>query len=141
MGKKKSMPSASAALLNDSGLYHGGLEDRSFVMGSVPEEALALPSVVRGGIKFPKSKSTTGNKIDPEGVNHPSHYNVDPSGVECIDIVRHRNFNIGNAIKYLWRNGLKDNADGRAKQINDLEKAIWYTQDEIKRLKSLDLKE
>lgn len=68
-------------------------------------------------------------KEDP--VNHPKHYTVDPSGIECIQITRHRNFNIGNAIKYLWRAGLKEsNSD-----IQDLEKAIWYITDEIKRLK------
>lgn len=63
-------------------------------------------------------------------VNHPQHYVSDPSGVECIDIVRHRNYNIGNAIKYLWRAGLK-NED---KHIEDLKKAIFYINDEIKRL-------
>ena len=63
-------------------------------------------------------------------VNHPPHYISDPSGVECIDITRHRNFNIGNAIKYLWRAGLK-NED---KNIEDLKKAIFYINDEIKRL-------
>jgi hypothetical protein len=41
-------------------------------------------------------------------VNHPEHYTSDPSGIECIEITRHRSFNIGNAIKYLWRAGLKD---------------------------------
>lgn len=71
-------------------------------------------------------------------VNHPPHYTSDPSGVECITITRHRNFNIGNAFKYLWRNGLKDSPIGaRAKQIQDLEKSIFYIQDEIKRLKAL----
>lgn len=65
-------------------------------------------------------------------VNHPSHYISDPSGVECIQITRHRNFNIGNAIKYLWRAGLKDgNSD-----IQDLQKAVWYIQDEIERLQT-----
>ena len=39
-------------------------------------------------------------------VNHPAHYNTHPSGVECIEITEHFNFNIGNAIKYLWRAGL-----------------------------------
>ena len=39
-------------------------------------------------------------------VNHPKHYNSHPSGVECIDIVRHYDFNIGNVIKYVWRAGL-----------------------------------
>lgn len=63
-------------------------------------------------------------------VNHPTHYTSDPSGIECITITRHRNFNIGNAIKYLWRAGLKDgNSD-----IQDLQKAIWYINDEINRL-------
>lgn len=63
-------------------------------------------------------------------VNHPKHYTSDPSGVECIQITRHRNFNVGNALKYLWRNGLKDGNSS----IQDLEKAIWYLKDEIKRL-------
>jgi hypothetical protein len=64
-----------------------------------------------------------------DAVNHPKHYTSDPSGVECIQITRHRNFNIGNAIKYLWRAGLKEDA-----KIQDLRKAIWYIEDEIKRL-------
>ena len=69
-----------------------------------------------------------GQKHDP--VNHPKHYTSDPSGVECIEITRHRNFNIGNALKYLWRAGLKDgNSDKKKKK-----KAVWYIQDEIKRL-------
>ena len=63
-------------------------------------------------------------------VNHPSHYTSDPSGVECITITRHRNFNVGNAFKYLWRAGLKDDA----KQVEDLRKAIFYINDEIERL-------
>ena len=63
-------------------------------------------------------------------VNHPPHYTSDPSGVECIQVTRHRNFNIGNAIKYLWRAGLKDDT----KTIQDLEKAIFYINDEIARL-------
>jgi hypothetical protein len=63
-------------------------------------------------------------------VNHPAHYTTDPSGVEAIEITRHRNFNIGNAFKYLWRAGLK-NEDTH---IEDLKKAIFYIQDEINRL-------
>ena len=56
-------------------------------------------------------------------VNHPKHYTSDPSGVECIDITRHRNFNIGNAIKYLWRAGLKEDSNKsiRTKQVEDLQ--------------------
>ena len=65
-----------------------------------------------------------------EAVNHPEHYNKHPSGIECIDIVRHHNFNIGSAIKYLWRCGLKENNP----EIQELKKAVWYIQDEIKNL-------
>ena len=76
-----------------------------------------------------------------DSVNHPDHYNRDPSGVECIEIVRHRNFNIGNAIKYLWRQGLKPGRNGNnlGKQIEDLEKARFYIDDEIERLSREDL--
>ena len=71
-----------------------------------------------------------------DNVNHPKHYTSDPSGIECIDITRHRNFNVGNAIKYLWRAGLKIDSDKSSinKQIEDLEKAVWYIVDEIHRL-------
>lgn len=63
-------------------------------------------------------------------VNHPSHYTSHPSGVECIQIIRHMTFNVGAAMKYLWRNGLKDGNP----QVQDLEKAIWHIKDEIRRL-------
>lgn len=71
-------------------------------------------------------------------VNHPNHYTTDPSGIECIEVVRHRNFNIGNAIKYLWRAGLKkeEGLEDKQKHIEDLKKAIFYLQDEIFRLEN-----
>ena len=58
-------------------------------------------------------------------VNHPKHYNSHPSGIECITVVEHMSFNIGNAIKYLWREGLKGDS------VEDLKKAIWYINREI----------
>ena len=61
---------------------------------------------------------------------NPSHYTTDPSGIECIEITRHRNFNVGNAIKYLWRAGLKDDS----RHVEDLKKAIFYIEEEIDRL-------
>ena len=66
-------------------------------------------------------------------VNHPKHYNSHPSGIECITIVRHHDFDIGNAIKYLWRLGLKDETgkDAIDKEIEDCRKAIWYIEDYI----------
>ena len=71
-----------------------------------------------------------------DSVNHPDHYTSDPSGVECIQITRHRNFNVGNAFKYLWRAGLKQDPgkDALEKQVEDLRKAIFYINDEITRL-------
>ena len=88
-------------------------------------------------------------------VNHPKHYNTNlpyiniqehtitqsPNGnqrttVECIDVVREMPFWKGNAIKYLWRAGLKKSASllDREKEIEDLRKAIWYIEDRIKQL-------
>ena len=55
--------------------------------------------------------------MSQDNINHPQHYTSHPSGVECIDIIEHYPFNIGNAIKYLWRAGRKGDA------IEDLEKA------------------
>jgi hypothetical protein len=63
-----------------------------------------------------------------DNVNHPKHYNSHPSGVECIDVVEHMPFNVGNAIKYLWR---ADHKNG----IEDLQKAAWYVNREIARQK------
>lgn len=65
-----------------------------------------------------------------DAVNHPPHYNQHPSGVECIQIAEHYGFCIGNAIKYLWRAGLKGD------DIEDLEKARWYLDREIQRRKA-----
>ena len=65
----------------------------------------------------------------PDPVNHPPHYTAHPSGVECIEITEHYNFNVGNAIKYLWRAGLKTED-----ATQDLRKAAWYINREIQRL-------
>ena len=75
-----------------------------------------------------------------DSVNHPAHYNSHPSGIECIEIARHHNFNIGNTIKYLWRAGLKseEGMEDTDKQVEDLNKAIWYIKDEIKRITEFD---
>lgn len=71
-----------------------------------------------------------------DSVNHPSHYTSHPSGIGCIEITRHYCFSIGNAIKYLWRAGLKKEMglEDKEKEIEDLRKAIWYINDRIKQL-------
>lgn len=73
-----------------------------------------------------------------DSVNHPEHYTSHHSGIECIEITRHYCFSIGNAIKYLWRAGLKKDAslDDKQKEIEDLKKAIWYINDRIKQLEN-----
>jgi hypothetical protein len=68
---------------------------------------------------------------------NPDYYKNHPSGVECIDITRHYCFSVGNAIKYLWRAGLKteEGLQDREKEIEDLRKAMWYINDRIEQLK------
>ncbi|MFK4824825.1 DUF3310 domain-containing protein [Paenochrobactrum sp. BZR 588] len=58
-------------------------------------------------------------------VNNPKHYNSHPSGVECITITEHMGFNLGNAMKYIWRADLKNDA------MEDLKKAHWYIEREL----------
>ena len=85
--------------------------------------------------------STTGKQIDAGGVNHPAHYNTDISGVECIEIVRHMDFNLGNAFKYMFRAGRKTiTGETVLEEIKDLQKAIWYLKDERNNVKALDIR-
>lgn len=65
-------------------------------------------------------------------VAHPKHYNAHPSGVECIDIVQHHSFNVGSAIKYLWRAGLKSSEP----VLRDLQKARQYIEFEIQKVQT-----
>ena len=60
-------------------------------------------------------------------VNKPPHYTAHPSGIECIEVTEHMSFNVGNAVKYLWRCDLK------GKPLEDLKKARYYVDREIKR--------
>lgn len=67
-----------------------------------------------------------------DAVDHPSHYNT--GGIEVIDAIEAwglgEGFNRGNAIKYIARAGKKDPET----EIEDLRKARWYINEEIKRL-------
>jgi hypothetical protein len=75
----------------------------------------------------------TIQQIAEDLVNHPPHYTAHPSGVECIQITETMNFCLGNAIKYIWRADLKHDA------IEDLKKAVWYVNREIKRREALQV--
>ena len=70
-------------------------------------------------------QQNTLEKVDL--VNNPPHYQH-PSGIECIEITEHLNFNRGNAIKYAWR------ANDKGCTREDLQKCEWYINREIKRL-------
>lgn len=64
---------------------------------------------------------------EPDAIN-PKHYTEHPSGIDCISITEHMNFCLGNAVKYIWRAGLK------GETLEDLRKAQWYITREINRL-------
>lgn len=95
-------------------------EDMKFVMDKLSE----LKEETK-----PSKEETKPSKEDV--VNHPKHYTSHPSGIETIEITRWMNFNLGNSIKYILRSGKKSEDTA----IQDLEKAVWYITDEIKRLK------
>jgi hypothetical protein len=65
-------------------------------------------------------------------VDHPSHYRAS-TGFETIDVIDAwgLGFSLGNAVKYISRTGFKD----PSKAIEDLEKARWYLDHEISRLR------
>ena len=83
---------------------------------------------------------TNDDKTYDDKVNHPSHYTwlKDLCGIEVIDITRHMDFNLGNSIKYILRSGHKkeEGYTDKQKTIEDLKKAIWYINDEIKMLEN-----
>ena len=60
-------------------------------------------------------------------VNHPRHYNAHPSGIEAIDACELLGFNLGNALKYVFR------ADHKSARTQDIEKAAWYLRREAAR--------
>jgi len=76
-------------------------------------------------------------KTNVDMVNNPPHYTAHPSGVECIQVVEHMCFNLGNAVKYIWHS----DQDLKLDDIEDLEKSIYYIKREIKRRKTLKEKE
>lgn len=76
----------------------------------------------------------TNNQITKDHVNHPSHYT--DGKIEVIDFIEDKklNYHRGNAIKYISRAGKKN----KNKEIEDLQKAVWYLNREIDRLKKAE---
>lgn len=73
--------------------------------------------------------NTTPKSKSHDSVNHPSHYTQYP--VEVIELTRHMSFDRGNAVKYIARAGFKG---GPEKELEDLKKARWYIDDDIKQV-------
>lgn len=66
-----------------------------------------------------------------DDVNHPSHY-ASESGLEAIEVIEaffHENAFLANTFKYIARAGKKG---GEVKRLEDLRKAQWYLEREIK---------
>lgn len=84
------------------------------------------------------------NVLKEDRVFHPTHYTwlKEYCGIEVIDITRHLDFDLGNAIKYILRAGHKSEQgyDNTAKEIEDLQKAIFYINDKIKLLNNKVIK-
>lgn len=90
-----------------------------------PRSLPTYPEFAPGPVAIGAAPRPPLSEHDP--VDHPSHYVSHPSGVECIQVTEHMGFNLGNAIKYIWRADLKGDA------IEDLKKARWYVDREIAR--------
>jgi hypothetical protein len=99
-----------------------GVTQRLFSLGI--QELCALPAPAADTPEAPPS----------DEINFPDHYRAHPSGVECVQITEHMNFCRGNALKYLWRAGLKD----KSSEVADLAKARWYLTREIARISAAD---
>lgn len=90
------------------------------------------------------TKETYDRIKEDENVSHPSHYTwlKDKCGIEVIDITRHLDFDLGNAIKYILRAGRKPiinknlSDDFLRAAIQDLKKALFYINDKIDMLEN-----
>lgn len=89
---------------------------------------ISLDSVIND--KIIHKKECALSKVKKEMVNHPQHYQS-KNGMEAIDVIEafDLGFNLGNVIKYILRAGKKDAT------VQELEKAKWYLEREINKLK------
>lgn len=95
----------------------------SFLDKQICETRRDWPSVL---LESPPMRDKTNEEVASDAID-PQHYRSHPSGIECIQITEHMNFNLGNVVKYIWR------ADLKAARLEDLRKAQWYLDREIER--------
>lgn len=118
------------------------LDDNSRAVEKMPKWKQEAYKVVPDELEIDPKDGIVMHHVPPPqaykdaDVKHPKHYTSHPSGVECISIVQHHNFNTGNAMKYLWRAGLKVPSGQHEKDaaVKDLSKAKEYIELEIRRL-------
>lgn len=128
----------SGGSVNDEG---GLLRAASRIRDQMAENVARKEQLAGEGIPHQKwypgavlVKPSGHTELHTDTVNHPAHYLQHPSGVECIAITEHFNFNRGNAIKYIWR------ADEKGSTLENLRKARWYLDREILRLEQKAIK-
>lgn len=115
--------------------------DKLIVECNVIADEYSIPFKENIPIQFEEiaKNGTAITEEKEEMVNHPNHYAwlKELCGIEPIDICRHLDFNCGSAIKYLLCKGKKEmNLSEREQRVQDLSKAIFYLQDEIKMLEN-----
>ena len=116
--------------------YHQGLASRTpaeqFAADREKLQTLAVLSVLQDNTKnnalMAALQHAQANPVEHPASDpiNPNHYRAHPSGVECIQITEHMGFNLGNAVKYVWRADLKHESP-----LADLRKAVWYIEREI----------
>jgi hypothetical protein len=98
--------------------------------------------MARSRIKSVSNRKVVGsfsigpNVNEDELVKHPTHYNSHPSGIEAIKVIQHFSFNVGTAVKHLWRAGLK--GETKEDKLRDLRKAREYIDFEISKVEEYE---
>lgn len=110
------------------------LKDQTPIAGTLQEEFDRMKALQKN------EERSKEYYLEDDRVQHPSHYTwlKEKCGVEVIDITRHMDFDLGNSLKYILRNGRKseEGMTNKEKAIEDLRKAIFYIEDKIKMLEN-----
>ena len=102
---------------------------QDMLLAGLRDVALGVPDQLLNNTLVEYTQPEEYTSLGNSEVEHPSHYRKD-SGLEAIEAIEawDLNFNLGNVVKYICRAGLKGDTDG----VEDLEKALWYIQRELK---------
>lgn len=116
------------------------LPDNSVVNTNGQQRLIQVPNITENKEYFTPTFETEDHDLKEDKVNHPNHYTWLKKlyGIEVIDITRNMDFCLGNAVKYILRAGHKteEGYSYKQKEIEDLNKAIWYIKDRINQLEN-----